>query len=111
MDGEGAAAEQEGRRRLGAAVAGHRSWCPVEAGRAVRHTDQPDPNGLVVNQARPNGRCTGELLLLDRPMHNAHPLARWTGPVVASSRALGSGRGWTACWAGSLSAFFRLQGF
>ena len=51
--GEGSAAARGGRAALVAAVGGHRSWCPVEAGRAVRFTDQPDPDGLVVNQARP----------------------------------------------------------
>ena len=70
MDGEGAAAEQEGRQRLGEAVAGHRSWCPVEAGRAVRHTDQPDPNGLVVNQARKSSTVIGSAAALSCIMHS-----------------------------------------
>ena len=48
--GKGAAAVRAGRASLAAAVAGHCSWRPVEAGRAVRYTDQPDPDGLVVNQ-------------------------------------------------------------
>ena len=48
--GKGAAAMRAGRASLAAAVAGHCSWRPVEAGRAVRYTDQPDPDGLVVNQ-------------------------------------------------------------
>ncbi len=87
--GEGAAAARPGRAALAAAVGGHRSWCPVEAGRAVRFTDQPDPDGLVVNQARP---------LLDAPVpwRQLHR-QRERGAVEHPARV------WTCSWVGPAS--------